>query len=549
MTQFMSVAGMLTLVLLALHLVTQIQVHFRHEPQTSVNGNLNLDTDIKVDTDQPQVVFGGRRHGGLQRTQTFGEQFGIKKALNDIVVTVSYPRELQNHALVRFNARKHHDVHFPIPAGFLQSSLVHVGAAADPIQAMLDHLDVWSRSRDSDMVLAHFTDEQFAIFEQTMRRKGVPEGENDWQVVERDLQRVADEDAQTIYKTAVLQHVKAELNKDKNDKQGKKKRVNMDTWFTNYHRHEEIKEFFLQLTDDYPDLITFIPSIGQTIEGRDIFAIKMTAKEKDGSVKEKPQIWWQGLQHAREWAGGSTVQYLTHHLASNYGKNTNITTILHDAEFIIVPIMNVDGYDYTWNNNRLWRKNRRKAGLGAYGVDLNRNWDDHFGEGGSSNFPWSETYHGAHAASEPEVQAMQNFFSQQKRIVGAIDFHCYSQLILRPEGWTTAPSKHEKEHKFVGDKIASIIKGVHGKKYVSEPSVALYKTTGAGSDWFYGDMATKANNGQRVYSYTIELRPSDSNVGGPNGFILPPEEIVPLGEEIAEAMEFFVPYVLQNPLK
>jgi hypothetical protein len=34
--------------------------------------------------------------------------------------------------------------------------------------------------------------------------------------------------------------------------------------------------------------------------------------------------------------------------------------------------MNIDGYDYTWNNNRLWRKNRRQNSFGAYGVDLNR---------------------------------------------------------------------------------------------------------------------------------------------------------------------------------
>lgn len=161
------------------------------------------------------------------------------------------------------------------------------------------------------------------------------------------------------------------------------------------------------------------------------------------------------------------------------------------------------------------------------------NWDDHFGEGGSSAFPWSETYHGPAAASEPEVQAMQKFFGEQKRIVGAIDFHCYSQLVLRPEGWTTKPSFHEKEHKFVGDKIVSLIKSVHGKKYISEPSVALYKTTGAGSDYFYGEKAKAANNGQSIYSYTIELRPSDTNPGGRSGFILPPEEIVPLGEEIA----------------
>ncbi|KAF8977047.1 hypothetical protein BGZ46_007703 [Entomortierella lignicola] len=485
-----------------------------------------IEDQVNVFDNAAQVIFRGRRQGRPHRIEQYDEPFGIKK--------VNYPRELENHALVRFNARKHH-IEFPVPAQF--ESLT---SSQDPIDTMLEHLDVWSRSRDSDLVLAHFTDAQFRMFEQAMRIKGIPQSEDDWQVVERDLQKVADEDAEVIYMTSLDLEIR-----NMNKKKGKKphKRVDFDTWFNNYHTHAEIKDFFLQLSDDYPELITFIPSIGKTVEERDIFAIKLTAKEKDGSVKEKPQIWWQGLQHAREWAGGSTVQYLTHHLVTNYGRENNITDILKNTEFIIVPIMNLDGYDYTWSKNRLWRKNRRSVGLGAFGVDLNRNWDDHFAEGGSSGFPWSETYHGPSAASEPEVQALQDFFSAQKRIVGAIDFHCYSQLVLRPEGWTTAPSTHEKEHKFVGDKIVSTIKDVHGKKYISEPSIALYKTTGAASDWFYGDKAAAANNGQKVYSYTIELRPSDTNPGGRSGFILPPEEIIPLGEEIAKAMEFFVDYV------
>ncbi|KAI1320451.1 hypothetical protein EDD11_000836 [Mortierella claussenii] len=542
MKTFLSISVVLTFALLATQSTAQ-RCHLDNDLTLETTDGPRPFYDTNLDwTEKTQIVFDGRRHGGPQRIQHYEEPFGIKK--------VNYPRELENHALVRFNARKH-NVHFPIPAQFASA----MTETEDPVETMLEHLDVWSRDRDSDLVLAHFTDKQFELFERTMRQRGVPEGANDWQVMDRNLQRMADQDAENIYLTSLDLHLQGngdrgfyDLNEGKDDKKPSK-RVDFDTWFKNYHEHTEIRDFYLQLTDDYPDLITFIPSIGKTVEGRDIFAIKLTAKEKDGSVKEKPQIWWQGLQHAREWAGGSTVQFLTHHLSTNYGKDDNVTAILRDTEFIIVPIMNVDGYDYTWTRNRLWRKNRRNNGLGAWGVDLNRNWDDHFAEGGSSGFPWSETYHGPSAASEPEVQAMQEFFGQQKRIVGAIDFHCYSQLVLRPEGWTTAPSPHEKEHKFVGDKIVSVIKSVHGKQYISEPSVALYKTTGAGSDWFYGEKATKANNGQRVYSYTIELRPSDTNPGGRSGFILPPEEIIPLGEEIAKAMEFFVDYVIKNPLK
>lgn len=218
---------------------------------------------------------------------------------------VNYPRELENHALVRFNARKHHDITFPVPAGFSQETVSILSSSTtqeqdddESIETMLQHLDVWSRSRASDEVLAHFTASQFERFERAMHLKGIPEGGNDWQVIERDLQRVADEDAESIFRTSFIvrteEAASAWKNNDKN-KEKKKKRVDFDTWFKNYHPHDEIKKFYLQIADDYPDLVTYIPSIGQTVEGRDIFAIKLTAKEHDGSVKEKPQIWWQGL--------------------------------------------------------------------------------------------------------------------------------------------------------------------------------------------------------------------------------------------------------------
>ncbi|KAF9415510.1 hypothetical protein BGZ94_000082 [Podila epigama] len=457
-----------------------------------------------------------------------------------------YSQELEGHVLIRFNALKHHDIDLGLSE---KDKLQYFGKDDETVDILLSQLDVWSQSKDKTDVLAHMNPQQFHLFKRAMELKA--EQGQGWEVVDHDLGLTAAQDWASIKRQSNREFRKCLLSNADSIAKGlseRRSRVNYDTWFDNYHPHDAIKDFYLQLADDYKDLVTFIPSIGKTVEGRDIFAVKITAREDDGSLREKPQIWWQGLQHAREWAGGSTVQFLTHHLLSNYGKKDKITSFLKDIEFVIVPIMNIDGYNYTWTSNRLWRKNRRQLNLGAYGVDLNRNWDDHFGEGGSSSFPWSETYRGPSAASEPEVQALAKFFSEQKRIVGAIDFHCYSQLVLRPEGWTTAEAPHEKEHKFVGDKIVDIIKGVHGKKYISEPSIALYKTTGAASDWFYGAEATKANGGRPVYSYTIELRPSETT-SGRTGFILPPEEIIPLGEEITEAMEFFVDYVVKHPLE
>ncbi|KAG0323795.1 hypothetical protein BG004_003614 [Podila humilis] len=461
---------------------------------------------------------------------------------------VSLSPELEGHVVVRFNAQTYADI---VDFGHgIQDKALYFSQEDEPVDILLSHLDVWSQSKDKTEVVAHLTKEQFALFKNAAKNNGKNlVNQEDWEIIDDDLQwTVMNEAIEISHKSRMLNfQCQSELSASSNKPKKPSAGIDYEAWFQNYHPFEDIKRFYEQLAHEYKDLVTYIPSIGQTVQGKDIFAIKITAREEDGSTREKPQIWWQGLQHAREWAGGSTVQYLTHHLLSNYGKKDKITTFLQDVEFVIVPVMNIDGYEHTWKSNRMWRKNRRPLNLGAYGVDLNRNWNDHFGEGGSSNFPWSETYRGPSAASEPEVQALVKFFSEQKRIVGAIDFHCYSQLVLRPEGWTTKLAPHEKEHKFVGDKIVEIIQGVHGKKYISEPSIALYKTTGAASDWFYGSEATKANNGRPIYSYTIELRPSETSRG--TGFILPPDEIVPLGEEITEAMYFFIDHVVKNPLE
>ncbi|KAJ3214062.1 hypothetical protein HDU67_002106 [Dinochytrium kinnereticum] len=348
----------------------------------------------------------------------------------------------------------------------------------------------------------------------------------------------------------LIQKERVRLQSSETRLQSLSKEERYKDWFSEYHRFDDIKEWFQHLAAEHKDLIQLIPSIGKTALGEDIFALRVGSAVGKGV---KPQFWFHSGDHAREWIGPATMQYLVHRLVTQYGKETDATTMLDSAELIVVPLMNADGYKYTWDKSRLWRKSRRpiKSDLfGSVGVDLNRNWPAHWGEGGSSTSPYSDVYMGPSAGSEPEVKALMSFFMSPNhtRLLGAIDFHSYSQLVLRPYGWTEEPAPDEKQLKKVGDGIRDVIKATHGKKYTSEREIDLYQCSGTASDWFYDDDVQKWLPDRRLYAYTIELRPSADETWGNQGFILPPEFIVPTGEEIYASMVYFVQYAIANPL-
>lgn len=53
-------------------------------------------------------------------------------------------------------------------------------------------------------------------------------------------------------------------------------------------------------------------------------------------------------------------------------------TLIRELKFIIIPVLNPDGYKWTWHaeGDRLWRKNRtpNEGSPECPGTDLNRNW-------------------------------------------------------------------------------------------------------------------------------------------------------------------------------
>lgn len=267
-------------------------------------------------------------------------------------------------------------------------------------------------------------------------------------------------------------------------------------WHEAYHTYEEIVAWYKELAQKHADLVKYVPSIGASVEGREQPAVHITS----GKTKSPLKVYFQCQIHAREWISGATCMYMVDEFVTKYGGDKHITDLLDNLEIIVIPFVNPDGYAFTWANNgeRLWRKNRAtNAGSTCRGVDLNRNYPEHWAESGSSNSPCSETYHGPAEASEPETQHTVNYFKANGPIVGAIDWHAYSELILRPYGWTFSPCPDEKQLGALGARMRDAAESVHGVRYSSTPSADLYPTSGTASDWFYEDDAAKNNGGYR----------------------------------------------------
>ncbi|MFJ1970585.1 M14 family zinc carboxypeptidase [Streptomyces sp. NPDC087903] len=229
--------------------------------------------------------------------------------------------------------------------------------------------------------------------------------------------------------------------------------------------------------------LTKVVSIGKTVGGQDILALKLTKgakKSKDGS---KPSVLYMSNQHAREWITPEMTRRLMHYYLDNYKKDKRVRKLVDSTELWFVLSANPDGYDYTFqdSDNRLWRKNLRDVNADGVistgdGVDLNRNFAYKWGydDEGSSPNPTSQTYRGAAPGSEPETKALDAF---EKRIgfTYAINYHSAAELLLYGVGWQVAtPTPDDVAYEaLAGTPDNSAIPGYH-----PQVSSELYTTNG-----------------------------------------------------------------------
>ena len=253
---------------------------------------------------------------------------------------------------------------------------------------------------------------------------------------------------------------------------------------------EELNNRFDELLGLYPNIISERLIIGQSIEGRDIWAFKIS--DNPNTDEDEPEVLYTSLIHAREPLSMMSLFYFTQKLAEGYNTDDELTYLVNNREMWFVPVINPDGYVYNESiepfGGGMHRKNRRDTNCGngtGRGIDLNRNFGYGWGADntGSSPDPCSAVYRGESAFSELETQAVRDFILDHD-FKNVLHYHSYSNLYIHAFGDGSYPEEPDlTTHREIGLEMAK-----YNGYYVGTGLDGIgYTVNGDAVDWSYGD--------------------------------------------------------------
>jgi len=291
-------------------------------------------------------------------------------------------------------------------------------------------------------------------------------------------------------------------------------RMDVDKDMGGYMTLSEIEAYIDSLVLEHSNIVSSKVSLGLTIEGRDIWAVKIS--DNPNIDEDEPEVLYTSAIHAREVITPLVLRHFSEHLTENYGIDPDVDFLVDNREIWLVFCVNPDGYYHNEftdpNGGGMWRKNRRNNGDGTYGVDLNRNWGYEWGHDneGSSPYGYDETYRGTGPFSEIETQNMRDFHIAHEFEI-SIYFHSHSNINIWPWGYDYLYTPDNDLYSVMGDSISSY----NGYEPGTVWEAIHYIANGASDDWIYGEQLIK----NKTFAMTIEVGNSSDGFWPPTSRI------------------------------
>ncbi len=127
--------------------------------------------------------------------------------------------------------------------------------------------------------------------------------------------------------------------------------------FSEYFKYDELTAHLQGLARAYPHLAT-LESIGRSWRERDIWAMTIT-DSSTGAPEDKPGFYIDAHIHAEEVATSHTALYTIWYLLTRYGTDAEVTWLLQNMTFYILPRTNPDGAEISLTTGHHWCGNGR----------------------------------------------------------------------------------------------------------------------------------------------------------------------------------------------
>jgi len=277
----------------------------------------------------------------------------------------------------------------------------------------------------------------------------------------------------------VLENVQTEIDRHlEENRLASEAAVGQPYAFTFFPTNTQVNDWLTKTETDYAGTVKRV-DLGVSNGGVAIRGLNL------GTNPSAPLFFIHCTIHAREWISTTTCCYIIEQLL------TVDTNLLQYYNWVIVPVLNVDGYIFSHTTTRLWRKNRQaNSGSTCVGTDLNRNFQVGWGGPGADTNPCGETYRGTGAFSGTETQRERDYIDRNwsGNFAVYVDIHAYGGYFMSPWGYTTSlPDSYDLMNELMVPAVAAI-RAINGRSYYyGSVANTIYQASGGSNDWSYGE--------------------------------------------------------------